>query len=577
MWATMRIFLFSAFVLLGMNASGQCVFDAVISPASLTLCPLQSDTLFAGPADSYQWFKNNLPVNGGTGPYLIVSALNDANASFQVVQTLNGCSELSPAVLVSVITPPALAFSVSEGSNGACVGDTLHLQITSSQSENITWYLNGQIIPGANAMNYPATTSGTYSVSAALAACPNQTQIAAGQSLTFTQAGVPVIYADNLNQQLYVEPAGISRNWMFEGQPLSGESNSILIPNQTGTYTAMVNFGLGCNRSSDPFLFEGFLAICEFEASIGLTEPGPVCPGTIVQISTNATSNIFWLRDGVAVVGETSSTWTVPADSIIGHEIKVVGSDGTCSDTSNALLLNILISVGPDILPNTNALYVCGNDSLLLQLDGGFTENITWHFNGMPIPNSDTTQWWVTTPGFYHVQAFSAVCGLQSAQSDTVFVQQLDNPIPELIIQGGSIVALPTDPGYQYAWSLNGNVVPGLSGSTILAQLGTWQVTITFNNGCVNTSEPLVYTALESIKQPAIEVFPNPAANEVHARLDAGWVYLYDMQGQLLQAARHSGGLYRLDLRELPAGIYWLNWKSQSHALQGGARIQHIR
>lgn len=573
----MRIFLFSAFVLLGMNASGQCVFDAVISPASLTLCPLQSDTLFAGPADTYQWFKNNLPVNGGTGPYLIVSALNDANASFQVVQTLSGCSELSPAVLVSVIAPPALAFSVSEGTNGACLGDTLHLQITSGQSQNITWYRNGQIIPGANAIGYPATTTGSYSVSAALSACPNQTQIATGQSLTFTQAGTPVIYADNLNQQLYVEPAGISRNWMFEGQTLNGESNSILIPSQTGTYTAMVNFGPGCNRSSAPFLFEGFSAVCEFEASIGLSEPGPVCPGTTVQLITNASSAIQWLRDGQVVSGETSAQWTVSVDSLLGHEIKVVGSDGTCSDTSNALLLNILLSVGPDILPNTNALHVCGNDSLLLQLDGGFTENITWHFNGMPIPNSDTTQWWVTTPGFYHVQAFSAVCGLQSAQSDTVLVQLLDNPIPELHIQGGSIVAMPSDPNYTYVWTLDGNVVPGLTGGTILAQLGTWQVTITFNNGCVNTSEPLLNTALGSIDRVAIEVFPNPSADEVQARLDAGWVYLYDMQGQLLQTVRHSGGLFRLDMRHLPAGIYSLNWKSQSQTLQGGARIQHIR
>ncbi len=82
---------------------------AEITPSyTVYLCPGRSTTLRAntGAGLSYQWYSNESPNPIGTGSSLVV----DRTGSYVVrVTNANGCSTLSPSILVSVGLPPARA------------------------------------------------------------------------------------------------------------------------------------------------------------------------------------------------------------------------------------------------------------------------------------------------------------------------------------------------------------------------------------------------------------------------------------------------------------------------------------
>ena len=136
-----RFFIFGILFMLSHFMNAQCSFTATITPSSISLCPFRSDTLFTETADSYQWFKNGVPVNNNNLPYLVVSNPADNNVSVLVVQTINGCSESSTPVTVTGIPLPAMTISIDGALSGnACLGDTINLTVNSGQTQNITWF-----------------------------------------------------------------------------------------------------------------------------------------------------------------------------------------------------------------------------------------------------------------------------------------------------------------------------------------------------------------------------------------------------------------------------------------------------
>lgn len=166
-------------------AQAQCAFDATITGDTL-LCPYATGILTTQQFSSYQWYRRGwgeptaVPIAGATQQTLDVTE-SDLLTYFSVEVTLNNCTETSPEVLLDgrVFALPLVqhtgnyTFDPVTEAFKICEGDTMFLTLLTPYDTNITWFKNDLPIPGENAITYPVTTAGAYTVEGAPTICPN--------------------------------------------------------------------------------------------------------------------------------------------------------------------------------------------------------------------------------------------------------------------------------------------------------------------------------------------------------------------------------------------------------------------
>lgn len=159
----------------------QCSFTATLTPNNLILCPNDTAYLSTEVYDSYQWYKDGNLLIGETNQTLMVTSANDAGSQFHVAATLASCTENSDTVLVDgwvfllpyVITHTTPVQIGGSGEAYYCAETTVELELGMPYTENITWYENGNPIPGEDSTTIFITQSGNYSASGAPATCPD--------------------------------------------------------------------------------------------------------------------------------------------------------------------------------------------------------------------------------------------------------------------------------------------------------------------------------------------------------------------------------------------------------------------
>ena len=241
----------------------QCDFDPTIDPAAPILCPEEQAVLSTQVYDSYQWYKNGQPINGATDQTHVVTAFNDAGYSFSVEATLNGCTEMSPEILVDgwVFLPPFVMTVAPEPlfftQNGPvyCGSDSVLLVLMLPYDTNIQWSNNGTPIPGATDDTLVVTEAGNYHVIGAPSICPNfMQQLGVGIPIAFLEPIQPVIMMGDAS--ICVTPEGVACQWYFNGAPVAGDSPCI-VPEVAGVYTVEVTYEPDCSLPAEPMIITG--------------------------------------------------------------------------------------------------------------------------------------------------------------------------------------------------------------------------------------------------------------------------------------------------------------------------------
>ena len=176
------------FLLVGMTwtSFAQCNHDPTITPNSVILCPNEYDTLWTQTYDSYQWYKDGVPVPGATNQFLIIDQFNYAGTMVTVEATLSGCAEESPGVLVDgwMFLPPFVINGGDYNFNGSvyevCVGDTITFELGLPYNTNIEWTADGNVLSGETDQLIAITSSiptgvVSYHVCGSPSECPNYT------------------------------------------------------------------------------------------------------------------------------------------------------------------------------------------------------------------------------------------------------------------------------------------------------------------------------------------------------------------------------------------------------------------
>lgn len=286
--------------LINVHGNAQCPFEPTVTPGDLILCPNEQGMLSTQVYDSYQWYKAGAPLEGETGPTLSVNAFNDAAYYFKVEATLNGCTEMSPEVLVDayafllpfVMTSDNYLF-IDAGTAVFCEGDTARLILMPPYDINIQWTNNGVPIPGATDDTLMIFEPGNFHVSGATSVCPNFIQnLGVTVPIDFQAPIQPVI--ELTPESICVDPPGLAYQWYNNGLPVDGMDMQCPEDLGAGTWTVSVVYEPDCSIPSEPFIVT---AVDEANNAVSDLVPGPVPANDRLTISSASGIGVWALFD----------------------------------------------------------------------------------------------------------------------------------------------------------------------------------------------------------------------------------------------------------------------------------------
>lgn len=328
----------TAFLLLpgAITANAQC--DPVITPSSITMCPNTTDTLWSDAHDTYQWLENGTPINGETNQYFVVDANLNGGSNISVITTTTGCTGTDTSADVYIDGWVfLLPFVINVTNTMLCPGVPDSVMFDFSLDSNVTWFYNGNPIPGAINDTLVVYNTGLYTAEGAPDVCPNFI-MQLGLNMTVDSNIPPVINPDTLSlcpgSFGELETTVLTYNsyqWYLDGNAiLNSNADSILVT--TAGHYHVVTDEDGCILGSD---------------SSFVMMHTPVTPAITMNMGTlysvpggSQLSNFQWYLNGVAIPGANDSTFTPTT----AGNYTVSASDGTCPDTSAAFIFSVSVN-----------------------------------------------------------------------------------------------------------------------------------------------------------------------------------------------------------------------------------------
>ncbi len=147
---------------------------------------------------------------------------------------------------VIVYEQPAAPQILSSNTDSLCQGDAVTL--LANYNEGLQWFRGELPVDGAVDAAFTADTSGSYWIQYISAdGC-----IALSETIELTFEALPPAPAFTVEKNLLTAetPETYSLQWLFDGQPLSGENNSTLCISESGIYSLEISdLNTGCSSS----------------------------------------------------------------------------------------------------------------------------------------------------------------------------------------------------------------------------------------------------------------------------------------------------------------------------------------
>ena len=348
---------------------------------------------------SYQWYKNGAVISGATSlSYTTPSeSISDNGALFSVTVSNSAGSLTSSGATLSVTTSP-VAPSITTQPTGQTVfaGQTATFSVIANGTSPLSyqWRKNGTSISGATFANYttPAETTSDngalFSVVVSNSAgnvtsnnasltvnpdpvAPSITVQPASQTITAGQTATFSVSASGT--------APLSYQWEKNGAAISGATSSTYItPAETNSdtgalFSVVVSNSAGTATSNSAVLTVNPASVAPTITSqpAGQTITAGQTATFSVGASGTAPLSYQWEKNGAAIGGATSSTYTTPAEttSDSGAQFSVVVRNSVGSATSNGATLTVNPATPGALTPNVSSLgfgnVIVNNSSVL--------------------------------------------------------------------------------------------------------------------------------------------------------------------------------------------------------------------
>ncbi|MFH6603098.1 gliding motility-associated C-terminal domain-containing protein [Maribacter algicola] len=289
--------------------------------------------------------------------------------------------------------------------------------------------------------------------------------------------------------------------WYRSGSPMAGESGHTLNVTQSAMYQAVIDYGNTCTGSGNTDSNIVDVTIGSSGQGIFITPPSKtaLCSGDTETLSINATDPSWsykWYKNGAAIAGATSSTFTVDA-SISGFEGDYqveISSSSICTERSAAITMtnsdgftvtrlndpNVVLlpaqtetlsisttATGPTYKWFRNNIEIAGatGASYDASQEGTYYAEITQGGGTCPgtIKNSETTT--VVTPASFEITIDYAAAYTSCVNTDIVLALQTINAV----LADNSKIDVTSDvsSSFTYQWKKDGVNVSGATSENI--------------------------------------------------------------------------------------------------------------
>lgn len=472
---------------------------ATITTGTPTTICAGNSILLTGPAPAtgitYQWQLNSANIAGATSD--TYTAITGGN--YRLVMSNGTCADTS-AVTTVTVNPQPVATATAGGPAAFCTGGSVILSANTGTGLTYKWLRTGFVIAGATAATYTATTTGNYAVivtnsttgcsdtsdpaiSVTVSAIPSNVLTLTG-TLSFCQGG-------NVRFQAAVG-AGYTYVWYKDASIIPGATAASYTATAAGVYYCVITNGPCVTTTGTRTVVVNPLPT----AAITAAGPTAFCIGGSVILDANTGTGLTyqWRLNTVNIPGATSPSYTATASGAY----TVVVSNGTCSNTSNIIPLNVSTMPVPVITPSGPVVFCQGNNVTLNATAGiGFTYQ--WQLNGTNITGATAAAHYVTASGNYTVTITNGTCVATSAPFTVTVtpgpVATITPAGPTSFCQGGSVLFnAPRGTGYTYQWSRNSSNIAGANSWQYTA-MANGSYTVEISDGtCTSTSGAVTVT-----------------------------------------------------------------------------------
>ena len=537
----------------------------VSTPSGTSFCQGQSVTLQAsGGFASYAW------SNGSTNQNIIATTAG----SYTVTGTTSdGCSTTSSTTSVTVNANP-VATITNVGSSVLCAGDSTTLSAPSGMSAYL--WSSGETtasITTSTAANYSVTVTNADGCSATSAATAITTSSIT--TPTITASGATTLCSGSA-VTLSVPTGYASYSWS------DGSTTNSITTGTAGNYSVTVTNADGCSVTTSA---TAVTVNTPPTAAITSTGTGAICAGASETLSGPSGMSAYqWYKDGTAIVGATSSSYT--ANTAANYSVSVIDANGCSALSTNYTITNAAAPVAT--ITNAGSSVLCAGDSTTLSAPSGMsaylwssgetTASITTSTaanysvtvtnadgcsatsaataitasaiatpmitsNGplefcdggsvsLAVPMGYSSFMWNNGSGFsqitvnasgdYYAQVMNADgC---SATSDTVTVEVFPTPPTPSISYTANDTVMTSSEATGNQWYFNGNMMPGETGQTLRPMnLGNYSVRIIDTNGCEGDMSAMQFynsIGMEENLADQIALYPNPTQGRVTLELN---------------------------------------------------------
>lgn len=431
----------------------------IVTVRDTSICPGGSATFEAvsATAAEYLWQKE------GEGTTKIIT---DSIVGFYevIVTDINGCKDTAEAEL-TLHTPPI----VSVNNDTICIGDpAATFTATSATATSYLWSENGS----GSLATTSGTSAGNYTVIVEdINTCKDTaTGILKVDTLPIVSLEGAAICDDVTSVNLTaVSSTAVSYIWSGLG---SGTTASIPAITE-GNYVVTVTDENGCESSDDADLQR-------YPMPTVTVADQSICPGseaTLTAVSATAT-DYLWRKTG------SGTTQSISGSTAGMYEVIVTDVNG-CKDTAEA---ELIVHVAPEVTVDDNRICI-GDPAATFTATSATAASYLWSENGSGTAGTTSG----TTAGNYTVIVTDANTCKDTATAvltvDTLPIVSVEDTVICSNISSVDLKAV-SSTAITYNWSGTGTG----SASTITAiTAGNYVVTVTDENGCINSDDANVY------------------------------------------------------------------------------------
>ena len=365
-------------------------------PVKLTASP-------GGLAVAYQWYKNDVLLNGAVSQQL--SVYKSGRYKCKVTNPVCG-AEYSNAIEVIVgANKPTITSSNDSVCSGGNVVEMVCYPL--SPALQYQWFRNGQPIAGSTGNSLSTTDSGYYycKITSPCGSTKSDSLKLVGVSAPAANVVLDTVFTHCYSDSNYIF-APIYPNaeykWMVNGFYNSNIKGTFINIGQTATYSVQINI-LGCTVQS-PSVY------CKIESKpqftfyySGLPE---ICSGdsaTVRIAGTTGPNNYHWFRNNTLIALAIDSFYTIKSDG----EYYFTATNGLCMVRSEPSIEAIVKSKPTAVLTANGPLSFCAGDSLQLQVNSNNPYSYQWKRNGSVIPAAISSTYFAKLQGNYRAGVYS--------------------------------------------------------------------------------------------------------------------------------------------------------------------------